>query len=85
MIYNLTGARSFKSKLKVLAAAFCGRSIQDSSNGHDPTEDAIAAMELVLFKLKMGVEYGDVILSRGANWEFPITNSLSHSLIFEVG
>lgn len=64
MIYNLTGKRSFKTKLKVLVASFCGRSIQDSLSGHDPTEDAVAAMELVLLKLKMGVEFGDVILSR---------------------
>jgi hypothetical protein len=46
------------------AASFCGRRIQDSSDGHDPTEDAIAAMELVQKKMKMGTEFGDVILIR---------------------
>ncbi len=64
VIFNMTGTRSFKSKLKVLAASFCGRRIQDSSDGHDPTEDAIAAMELVQKKMKMGTEFGDVILIR---------------------
>ena len=48
----------------MLAASFCGRRIQDSSDGHDPTEDAIAAMELVLTKIKMGAEFGDVVLVR---------------------
>jgi hypothetical protein len=58
----MTGTRSFTSKLKVLVASFCGRYIQDSSNGHDPTEDA---MELVLMKMNMGEEFGDFILIRG--------------------
>ncbi|XP_057372770.1 uncharacterized protein LOC130693610 [Daphnia carinata] len=66
VIFNMTGTRSFKSKLKVLAASFCGRQIQNSMDGHDPTEDAIAAMELVLLKIKMGTEFGDAILSRNA-------------------
>jgi hypothetical protein len=64
----MTGTRSFRSKLKVLAASFCGRCIQDSSDGHDPTEDAIAAMELVLMKMKMGTVFGDVFLIR---YSFP--------------
>ncbi|KZS03739.1 putative RNA exonuclease NEF-sp [Daphnia magna] len=66
VIFNMTGTRSFKSKLKVLAASFCGRQIQNSMDGHDPTEDAIAAMELVMLKMKMGTEFGDLILSRNA-------------------
>lgn len=60
----MSGIRTFKSKLKVLAAAFCDRRIQDSTNGHDPTEDAMAAMELVLLKLKMGIEFGDLAILR---------------------
>lgn len=64
VIFNLTGVRSFKSKLKVLSAAFCDRRIQDSTNGHDPTEDAMAAMELVTLKLKMGIEFGDLAILR---------------------
>ena len=50
---------------------FCGRTIQESTDGHDPTEDAVAAMELVLLKLKMGMEFGDVVLSGGTNWRLP--------------
>lgn len=61
---------------------FCGRNIQDSSNGHDPTEDAVAAMELVLLKLKMGVEFGDATM--GGDWKFPFNNGLPHSQLDRV-
>ncbi len=45
VIYNLTGVRSRKTKLQVLAARFLGQSIQqDGKHGHSPIEDAQAAM-----------------------------------------
>ncbi|XP_013390047.1 uncharacterized protein LOC106158544 isoform X2 [Lingula anatina] len=62
VIYNLSGHRKMKTGLKRLAAQFLGRTIQDSSAGHDSAEDAIAALDLVLLKLKNNISYGDVIM-----------------------
>lgn len=45
------------------------KKIQCSTSGHNPEEDALSAMELVLLKLRMGVEYGDIILSGHSNWK----------------
>ena len=44
VIYCLTGVRSRKSKLSVLSRTFLGQEIQQDKAGHDPLEDAIAAM-----------------------------------------
>ncbi len=45
VIYNLTGARGRKTKLSVLSERFLGERIQFMGrSGHDPKEDAIAAM-----------------------------------------
>ena len=41
--------------------SFVGESIQDDCQGHDPEEDAIAAMKLVLLKLEKGYEFGDAV------------------------
>ncbi|KAL5019058.1 hypothetical protein ScPMuIL_004780 [Solemya velum] len=62
VIYNLTGDRFFKTSLKRLTLSFLGRTIQESEKGHCSIEDAGATMELVLLKLKNGLEFGDVIL-----------------------
>lgn len=68
LIYNLSGARSLIVKLQFLASVFCNREIQ-LETFHDPNEDAAATMELILLKLKMGLEYGDVRYSPCDTWE----------------
>ena len=45
VIYNITGNRSRKTKLAVLSNMFLGQDIQkEGHKGHDPEEDARAAM-----------------------------------------
>lgn len=43
---------NFKKSLAVLSADFLGRIIQSGEHGHDSTEDAVAALDLVKQKLK---------------------------------
>jgi len=63
VIYNITGERRRKSKLSVLAHLFLNKQIQTGGKaGHNPEEDALAAMNLVLLKLEKGYEFGDVLL-----------------------
>jgi len=69
VIYNLTGHRKWKSKLSLLTETFLKRPIQTSIYGHNPIEDSIAAMELVVLKLQEGPTFGDVILSRSSDWK----------------
>ena len=45
VIFNITGVPGRKTKLKILSELFLGEKIQNKgSDGHDPKEDAIAAM-----------------------------------------
>ena len=45
VIYNISGHPRRKTKLKILTHMFLGEIIQDKgAGGHDPKEDAIAAM-----------------------------------------
>ncbi|KAK2709065.1 hypothetical protein QYM36_012920, partial [Artemia franciscana] len=62
VIFNLTGQRQRKSKLSLMSQIFLGEKIQCHTSGHDPIEDSIAAMKLVLLKLQMNYSYGDVVL-----------------------
>jgi RNA exonuclease 1 len=41
-----------KRALRTLAQNYLARAIQNSDSGHDSTEDAYAALDLVLFKVK---------------------------------
>ena len=43
-----------KYRLKDLAAIYLGETIQDDAAGHDSTEDAVAALQLALLKLRYG-------------------------------
>lgn len=53
--YNLTGNRYFRSSLKRLSEIFLNERIQTAGEGgHDPTEDAIASLKLIQWKLKNG-------------------------------
>jgi len=61
--FNITGDRRRKTKLSVLAHLFLNRKIQNQGKlGHNPIEDAQAAMNLVILKLDKGLEFGDVVL-----------------------
>jgi len=61
--FNITGDRRRKTKLSVLAHLFLNRTIQSQGKlGHNPIEDAQAAMNLIVLKLERGLEFGDVIL-----------------------
>jgi len=63
VVYNITGERRRKSKLSVLAHLFLNKQIQTGGKaGHNPEEDALAAMNLVLLKLEKGYEFGDILL-----------------------
>merc|ERR1719277_2783433 len=63
VIFNITGERGHKTKLSTLTSIFLNRSIQNMEhNGHCPQEDAIAAMELTLLKIKNGYNFGNVLL-----------------------
>lgn len=63
VIFNITGVRYHKTKLKTLASTFLNEKIQNSKSGHCSTEDSIASMKLVKLKLANSVDFGDTILS----------------------
>ncbi|XP_010270386.1 PREDICTED: small RNA degrading nuclease 5 isoform X2 [Nelumbo nucifera] len=58
VLYKHPRGGHFKTALRVLARRFLSREIQGSGNGHDSVEDARAAMELALLKIRHGPEYG---------------------------
>jgi len=63
VIFNITGDRRHKTKLSTLTSIFLNRSIQNMGHeGHCPQEDAKAALELTLLKIKEGYNFGDVLL-----------------------
>lgn len=55
---------SFKPKLRTLAQKFLAREIQMSESGHDSSEDAKAALDLALLKIKHGKRFLFLILSQ---------------------
>lgn len=52
VIFNLSGIRHRKTKLRVLTEEFLSERIQLGETGHSPIEDALAAMKLVQLKLQ---------------------------------
>ncbi|CAB0034135.1 unnamed protein product [Trichogramma brassicae] len=64
VIFNLSGERSRKSKLKNLASSFLNETIQEDKNGHCSIQDAQTAMKLVQLKLKNTPFFGDLILMK---------------------
>ncbi|XP_066969452.1 uncharacterized protein Rexo5 isoform X6 [Macrobrachium rosenbergii] len=61
LAYNLSFNKRRPSSLQILTKLFLERKIQMNPEGHDPTEDAIATLELVQLKLKKGYAFGNVI------------------------
>lgn len=52
VIFNMSGLRHKKTKLRILTEEFLSLRIQTDDNlGHSPIEDALAAMKLVQAKL----------------------------------
>jgi len=49
---------SYKPALRALTSRFLRRRIQENKNGHDSIEDACAAMDLTLLKIKNGPAFG---------------------------
>ncbi|CAH8356794.1 unnamed protein product [Eruca vesicaria subsp. sativa] len=58
VLYKHPRGGSYKTKLRILAKKFLAREIQMSETGHDSVEDAKAAMDLALMKIKYGPEFG---------------------------
>ncbi|XP_058797392.1 RNA exonuclease 5 [Phymastichus coffea] len=62
VIFNITGDRYRKTKLKTLVQEFLNENIQKGRSGHCSTEDSQASMKLVLLKLANSIYFGDSIL-----------------------
>lgn len=60
-IFNFTGQRSRKPKLKTLAREFLNEDIQEGKHGHCPVEDSLACLKLVQLKLNNSPEFGDAV------------------------
>ncbi|KAL4271298.1 hypothetical protein GQ457_13G022130 [Hibiscus cannabinus] len=58
VLYKHPRGGSYKSALRVLAKRFLSREIQQSGAGHDSIEDARAAMDLALLKIRNGPDFG---------------------------
>lgn len=54
VLYKHHRGSQYKVALRVLARRFLSQEIQSSGHGHDSIEDARAAMELALLKIKHG-------------------------------
>ena len=57
-LYSSGKGGSMKPGLRYLAMRFLKAKIQDSANGHDPSEDAMTCMRLVRLKVKNGPKFG---------------------------
>lgn len=58
VLYRHNRGGSYKISLRSLTRRFLSKEIQDSDNGHDSIEDARAALELALLKIKNGPRFG---------------------------
>ncbi|KAG5525192.1 hypothetical protein RHGRI_031766 [Rhododendron griersonianum] len=54
VLYKHPRGGSYKTALRVLTRRFLSREIQESESGHDSVEDARAALELALLKIRHG-------------------------------
>ncbi|XP_010480393.1 PREDICTED: small RNA degrading nuclease 5-like [Camelina sativa] len=58
VLYKHPHGPSYKTKRRILAEKFLAREIQLSESGYDSVEDAKAAMDLALLKIKHGPDFG---------------------------
>ncbi|KAL1500911.1 hypothetical protein ABEB36_006330 [Hypothenemus hampei] len=63
VIFNVSGDRQRKTKLKILANEFLNVQIQSGNKGHCSSEDSLACMKLVQLKLKKHLYYGDAVMN----------------------
>ncbi|XP_068618475.1 RNA exonuclease 5 [Battus philenor] len=73
LIYNFTGERTRKPKLKVLAREYLNEDIQSGKNGHCSTEDSLASLKLVQLKLKKNMEFGDAVHTKRKGYRENVT------------
>ncbi|KAG7187864.1 hypothetical protein KM043_016897 [Ampulex compressa] len=62
VIFNITGDRYRKTKLRTLAREFLGERIQEGKGGHCSMEDSKASLKLTQLKLANSIHYGDAVL-----------------------
>ncbi|KAK7080780.1 EXOIII [Halocaridina rubra] len=60
-VYNVNYIKNKPSSLRTLAKLFLNKDIQMNPHGHDPTEDAVTALELVQLKLSKDIAFGNVL------------------------
>ncbi|OEL26486.1 Small RNA degrading nuclease 5 [Dichanthelium oligosanthes] len=58
VLYKYNRGSRCKIALRVLTKKFLGREIQNTGSGHDSVEDARAALELAILKIKYGPDFG---------------------------
>ncbi|KAG2615208.1 small RNA degrading nuclease 5-like isoform X1 [Panicum virgatum] len=58
VLYRYNRGARCKIALRVLTKKFLGREIQNTGSGHDSVEDARAALELAILKIKNGPDFG---------------------------
>ncbi|CAD6268115.1 unnamed protein product [Miscanthus lutarioriparius] len=58
VLYKYNRGSRCKIALRVLTKKFIGREIQNTGSGHDSVEDARAALELAILKIKHGPDFG---------------------------
>lgn len=73
LVFNFTGERTRKPKLKTLAKEFLKQDIQTGKNGHCSVEDALATIKLVQLKLSQTIEFGDAVHTNREKYKENIT------------
>lgn len=64
VVFNVTGRREAKTKLKTLSSVFLGEEIQTAgADGHCSQEDSVASLRLVKLRLSKGLFFGDCVLN----------------------
>ncbi|PWZ31273.1 hypothetical protein Zm00014a_031789 [Zea mays] len=58
VLYKYNRGSRCKIALRVLTKRFLGREIQNTGSGHDSVEDARAALELAILKIRHGPDFG---------------------------
>ncbi|EFA00202.1 RNA exonuclease 5 isoform X2 [Tribolium castaneum] len=67
VIFNITGDRSRKTKLKTLTEEFLSEKIQEGQGGHCSTEDSLASLKLAQLKLRKSLYFGDAVMGNVHN------------------
>ncbi|XP_049874071.1 RNA exonuclease 5 [Pectinophora gossypiella] len=76
LIFNFTGERTRKPKLKALAKEFLNEDIQSGKNGHCSVEDSVTSLKLVQLKLSRSMEFGDAVHTNRQQYKQNIVNKL---------